>query len=73
MKKLLLSAPALTLGIVAQNATAAIAPLELTGEGGPIEYLETNAGGGIVAIGLVMLALSGLAVTIKWVKATFFG
>jgi len=36
-------------------------------------YLETNAGGAIVAIGLVMLTLAGLAVAVKWAKATFFG
>lgn len=51
-------------------AFAAVPALDVTDA---TTYLETNAGGGIAAIGVVMLTLAGLAVAIKWVKATFFG
>lgn len=55
---------------VSVNAIAAVPALDVTAA---TSYLETNAGGGIAAIGVVMLTLAGLAVAIKWVKATFFG
>lgn len=58
------------LSLLASVAHAAVPALDVTSATG---YLETNAGGGIAAIGVVMLTLAGLAVAIKWVKATFFG
>lgn len=56
--------------LVVGVAQASVPALEVTSA---TSYLETNAGGGIAAIGVVMLTLAGLAVAIKWVKATFFG
>lgn len=51
-------------------ASAQVAAIDY---GDALTYLETNAGGGMVAIGAVILTLAGLGVAIKWVKATFFG
>jgi hypothetical protein len=56
--------------LAADIASASVPALDVTDA---TTYLETNAGGGIAEIGVVMLTLAGLAVAIKWVKATFFG
>lgn len=52
------------------NVQAAVPALDTTAA---VTYLETNAGGGMNAIGVVVLSLAGLAMAISWVKATFFG
>ena len=37
------------------------------------EYLETNAATNMALVAVVLFTLAGLAMAIKWVKATFFG
>lgn len=51
------------------TAQAAIAALDVTAG---TTYLETNASTNMTAIAEVLFSLAGLAVAIRWVKATFF-
>lgn len=69
MKQYLVVLSALGAGVVG-SAQAAVPALDVTDA---VTYLETNAGGGMAEIGVVVLALAGLAMAISWVKATFFG
>ena len=55
---------------MAEPSMAAVPALDVSDA---VTYLETNAGGGISAVGIAVLSLAGLAMAISWIKATFFG
>lgn len=55
------------LSVQAQAAMPALDPAAA------VTYLETNAGGGIAAVGLAVITLAALAMAVSWIKATFFG
>ena len=50
-------------------ASAEIAALDVSTAN---TYLETNASTNMTLIGTTLFGLSGLAVSIRWIKATFF-
>lgn len=55
--------------IYSTESLAAIADLDVSAGA---TYLETNASDNMSNIATVLFSLAGLAVAIRWVKATFF-
>lgn len=53
------------------NAAFAVYPAVDSSAG--TDYLEANVGPAMIAISVVLFSLAGIAMGIKWVKATFFG